>query len=242
MLTGHQPGNMLPAGRPFRTGGLSACHRPTGESGRSTGGAGAHSSALPDPATFAMLVVQLILLGLFAYLLRDLRFDAARTDAALAGLAEGFSRSRAMIGQGASTRPPVSPVLEEAAAAWKSVTRNRLGGLARTSWLARPALALTLTESALFTAGSRHLSLTAERWLAPAVDLLEQHPGALLLLSRSGHENMGDALARLDLLRADLEARGAPPRSIALRLDGNLVAGHTALILVAPAERRGRLR
>ena len=227
---------MLPAGLPARMGEPCACHRPSGEGAHGTATGRARSSALPDPATFAMLVVQLILLGLFAYLLRDLHFDSARTDAALAGLAEGFSRSRALIGRGAAMRPVASPVLEEAATAWKGAERNRLGSLARTFWLGRPALSLTLTDRALFTTDGRHLSLTAERWLAPAVDLLERHPGALLLLSRSGHEKAEAALARLHLLRADLEARGAPASAIALRLDGTLATGHTALVLVAPAE------
>jgi len=203
-------------------------------------GARARSSALPDPATFAMLVVQLILLGLFAHLLRDLRFDAERTDAALAGLADGFSHARAMIARGAAERPATAPLLEEAAAAWKGAERNRMGSLARTSWLARPALSLTLTDRALFASGGEHLSLTAERWLAPTVDLLERHPGALLLLARSGHEDRAAALARLSMLQADLRARGAPAGTIAFRLDDRLAAGHTAITLVVPAEGGGR--
>ncbi len=243
MITSHQPGRPLRTGPAFlRAGSLDAVRsRPGHKAGGAASCVGKRSSALPDPATFAMLVVQLILLGLFAHLLRDLQFDTARTDAALAGLADGFSRARALIASGASTRPASAPLLEEAAAAWKGAERDRLGRLARRSWLARPALALTLTDRALFAAGGGRLSLTAEQWLAPAVDLLERHPGALLLLGRSGHEDRAAALARLLLLRADLQARGAPVQALALRLDDSLAVGHTAFILVAPpADEGGR--
>ncbi len=240
MITGRQPGNPPRTGPAFRTRGEPAWRAAPGKKDGPPSVARERSSALPDPATFAMLVVQLILLGLFAHLLRDLRFDAARTDAALAGLADGFSRSRALVARGASARPASAPLLEEAAAAWKRAERDRVGSLARTSWLARPALALTLTDRALFATGSDHLSLTAERWLAPIVDLLERHPGAMLLLGRSGREDTAAALALLSRLRADLRARGAPARTIAFRLDDRLAAGHTALTLVVPAERGGR--
>ncbi|RMF74293.1 MAG: hypothetical protein D6740_02535 [Alphaproteobacteria bacterium] len=242
MSTGRQPGNPLPAGPVSGIDGGRLGPLGRKAEGGAVATAGKRISALPDPATFAMLVVQLILLGLFAHLLRDLRFDAARTQAALAGLADGFSHARAIIASDNPAQTSSPPLLAEAAAIWKSAERERLGRLARMSWLARPGLALILSDRALFARGGGRLSLTAERWLAPTVDLLERHPGALLLLARSTQEDMGSALAHLSLLRADLRARGAPVQAVALRLDEHLSTGQTALVLVMPAAQRERRR
>ncbi len=193
------------------------------------------SGALPDPVTFAVLVLQLILLGLFVLLLKDLDFDAARTRAALAGLARSFPTSRALMpADDEAARRPLAPALREVAEAWRAAARRGPGRVAAGSWLGAEAVALTLPAHALFAADGGP-SLAAERWLQPAAGALEEHAHSLLILA-ADTDQFPAAVATVERLRRELVARGAPAARVGLRLDPELAPGTLTLTLaIAPA-------